>query len=236
MGDRQNRQSLLPGDRLHPLFRIVARKECVTDNYTLDITGAMEGSSGLSVPVGKVIRHTTSSADIADQFLLETKVSNARLFLHPPYIYSGAENIRENNAILRQVFSVDSVLSKNRSMSSLPTVFLIMPFLAVGGAEQIHLKIMQQLNREIRFVVITFEALDDELGLWQTRSPGNTICLHFARLRTPQPVPILMTYFIEKYQPNTIYIANGSSWIYDNLRLLKGITRISELLIKYMIQ
>jgi len=215
-------QSLLPGDRLHPLFRIVARKECVTDNYSLDISGAMEGYSGLPVPVGKVIRHTTSSADIADQFLLETKVSNARLFLHPPYIYSGAENIRENNAILRQVFSVDSVLSKNLSMSSLPTVFLIMPFLAVGGAEQIHLKIMQQLNREIRFVVITFEALDDELGTMADAFRQVTPFVYtLPDYAHPGQYQSLMTYFIEKYQPNTIYIANGSSWIYDNLSFLK---------------
>ena len=216
-------QSLLPGDRLHPLFRIVARKECVTDNYTLNISDALEGSLGFPVSIGKVISHTTSSADIADQFLLETKVSNAMLLLHTPYICSSAENIQENSAIFRQVYSVDSVMPRNLHKSSLPTVFLIMPFLAVGGAEQIHLKIMQQLSREIRFVVITFEALDDELGTMADAFRQVTPFVYtLPDYAHPDQYQSIMTYFIDKYQPDTIYIANGSCWIYDNLSFLKS--------------
>jgi glycosyltransferase involved in cell wall biosynthesis len=100
---------------------------------------------------------------------------------------------------------------------------LVMPFLAVGGAEQIALKVMHNLKDQIRFAVVSFEQLNPELG---------TTADAFRQV-TPFVYTIpdfmhgmlnmsFMNYLIERLNPHTLYIANGTTWIYDALEAIKA--------------
>ncbi len=60
--------------------------------------------------------------------------------------------------------SVDTVVQIEEDHSDKPTVLLVMPFLAIGGAERVALDMVRELHHEIRFIIVTFENYDPSLG------------------------------------------------------------------------
>jgi glycosyltransferase involved in cell wall biosynthesis len=97
-----------------------------------------------------------------------------------------------------------------------------MPFLAVGGAEKIALKVMQNLAGQVRFVVLTFDALNAALGsmvdAFRQVTPYVYTLPDFTQSQLNASV---LDYLIARFTPRTIYIANGSPWIYDALGEIK---------------
>lgn len=96
-----------------------------------------------------------------------------------------------------------------------------MPFLAVGGAERVALDAIRSLQHRIRFIVATTEPHPTELGSTEDdfralipdvfpASPGQEPAV--ARLRD----------LIDRFAPHSLYVANGSTPIYDALPEIKA--------------
>jgi glycosyltransferase involved in cell wall biosynthesis len=212
----------LPGDRLHPFFRMVIRKEYVQENYSLGLHTWLREMDGMPSIVGKVLTHTTQDAEVGEAFLLETQIGNVHAVLQGRHIIACLENGSQQTTAIQVLHTLESVLPPDTLPSDLPTVFVIMPFLAVGGAEQIHLKIMQILKERFRFVVVTFDELDHALGTTADAFRQVTPYVYtLPDFLNSALNPSFMTYLIHRFQPRTLYIANGSPWIYDGLAALR---------------
>jgi glycosyltransferase involved in cell wall biosynthesis len=172
--------------------------------------------------VGKVIPHTTSITEPDDAFILDTKIGDVDAVQRGRHILARARTDGEWEPSANILYTSDSVLPVTPEPSGDPTVFLIMPFLAVGGAEQLALHILSNLKDKIRFVVIALDELDPALGTLTDAFRNETPYVYSIpdfldlSLRTS-----FLWYLIEQYQPVTLYIANGAALIYDLLPEIK---------------
>jgi glycosyltransferase involved in cell wall biosynthesis len=220
---RQLEQGLLPGDETTPLMRQVVAKDCLRDGFALDFSPKMGADKNQPEIVGKLLVHTTNDHDIESLLPFRSRLPEVdhHLNRHEILVRSDADLPWKTTAHI--LHPLDTVIPATPEPGDLPTVIMVMPFLAVGGAEQIALKVMHSLKDQIRFAVVSFEELDPELG---------TTADAFRQV-TPYVYTIpdfmngilnmsFMNYLIERLNPQTLYIANGTMWIYDALEAIKA--------------
>jgi glycosyltransferase involved in cell wall biosynthesis len=100
---------------------------------------------------------------------------------------------------------------------------MIMPVLAVGGAEQVHLYMLEHLHESVRFVVVALEPHNMGVGTSADQFRRYTPYVYTTDDFLIHPLTYSwMQYLIERFQPETLYIANGANWIYDALSNLKS--------------
>jgi glycosyltransferase involved in cell wall biosynthesis/uncharacterized coiled-coil protein SlyX len=215
------RQGRLPGGPETPLLRQVVRKEHLNDDFSVSVEARLAGSEGAPAVLGKVIVHTTSRAETA------AVLRFGATFGEPPLRVEGRRILAPHaegvlGTASAPVYPVEAVMPLAAEPSPQPTVLVVMPFLAVGGAEQLALHILNSLKENIRFVILSVDELDPALGTlsdafrqltpWVYNTPD---------FLDPQLRPGFLWYLIERFRPDTLYIANGAGWIYDILPELK---------------
>jgi glycosyltransferase involved in cell wall biosynthesis len=212
------RQGFLPGSRAEPLLRQVVSKGLVGDDLAIDFSSSLDDGSSTPQVVGKVILHTTEVREVGQALPFDSRMP------------VGERKLLRNNILMRMdpgvpweyalqmLHPIESILSLAPEPSNLPTVILIQTYLAVGGAEQIALKIMQNLNGRLRFVVVAYEELDSELGTTADAFREVTPYVYTVPDFLNSALNYSFTkYLIDRFQPCTLYIANGTTWIYDAL-------------------
>ena len=226
-------QGRLPGNYQKPLFRMIVRKECVRDELHLDLASWKSNLDSISQPgqtllqrephltAGLIIYHMRNQEDQESGIPFETQASEP-IHLLDRFLFLEQPEQRRFEPLIQPLVPIQAVVPAQYSPSMLPTVFLIQPFLAVGGAEKIALKIMENLTDRVRFVVLTFEQLLPELGtsteLFRSITPYVYEVADFLPANLNQDV---IEYLIHQFDPNAIYIANGTPWIYEALSDLK---------------
>jgi glycosyltransferase involved in cell wall biosynthesis len=213
---------LLPGDDTLPLLRHIVRKDCVREDFSIDLSSWIREKDEFPITAGKIILQTTNERDTRETIPFKQHIPDVDSFLIGERILIRPQNEIPWELALQSLHPVESVLPFVAEPSDHPTVLLAIQFLAVGGAERLALHIIRNLNDRIRFVVLAVEGLDPTLG---------TTADDF-RLATPLTYTIpdfldyslnfsFLRYLIERYQPVTLYIANGSNWLYDSLGDIK---------------
>ncbi len=224
------RQGYLPGNANSPLLRQVWRKEYVRDDFSIDLSTWLGERRGFPGVAGKVIIHTTNLVDTESSLPFEQRLDGGDWALHGRYLLLRSKNELPWQSTAHTLCPVDTVLRANPnkvtpgSMESyeLPTVIMVMPFLAVGGAERLAINTIRYLKDKIRFVVVSLEPLDRSLGT--TADEFHQVAsatYQFADFLDAHLNFSLMSYLIEKYQPQALYIANGATWIYNALNEIK---------------
>jgi glycosyltransferase involved in cell wall biosynthesis len=213
------RAGSLPGSRQFPFLRQMVRKDCLDQRLNLNLSGKVESGNGQPVVVGKIIVHTSSQVDAPEVLPYNQDLAGLSVSLLGSYVlaYPFSKSLPAGS-IRHTVLELDTVLPKARTTSDLPVVLMFMPVLAMGGAETIHLNMMRYLQNKARFVVVTFETHDRSLG---------TTVEEFRKI-TPYVYTLpdyllhhlnfsMVRYLFDRFQPVTLYIANGANWIYDML-------------------
>jgi glycosyltransferase involved in cell wall biosynthesis len=109
-----------------------------------------------------------------------------------------------------------------------PTVLVALQYLAVGGAEQLTLNIMRELQDRVRFVVFSVDPLDLTQA---TLADAFRIVTPYVYtppdfLEPEQRLSFIVS-LIERFQPASLYIANGAEAIYAALaEIKKGYPRL----------
>jgi hypothetical protein len=160
------RNGWLPGNSGTPLLRQVVRRDCLKGELTLDLSQWIRMRKGFPSVAGRIVCHTTNNVDSPGSIPFES-----------PILIEGAEATVEGTDILLRArkewewktpFSgmrpIVSVLSDVELASPLPTVIMIHTYLAVGGAEKLHLNIIRELKNQVRFIVLGIDPLDRSLG------------------------------------------------------------------------
>ena len=228
-------QGGLPGDQSLPLLRLIVRKECVSQDpvdgqVVLDLRPwresrheSLEGGpklEGQRVVAGRVVTSMTSRVDLEGELPFEQRSLCTLLGHH--LVSAGSQVGLEIPPLAHLLFPLDQVMPHAPEPSHLPTVILVQPFLAVGGAEKIALKIIQNLAGQVRFVVLTFDEMDPHLGTmadeFRQATPFVYTLPDFADSRLNASA---LDYLVARFDPQAIYIHNGTPWIYDALGEIK---------------
>jgi glycosyltransferase involved in cell wall biosynthesis len=102
-----------------------------------------------------------------------------------------------------------------------PTIFVLQPFLSLGGAEILTAEIMKRLSARFRFVVITTEPLSVELGTTKDRYQAITPFIYdFSEMVDRSRYTSLFIQLVRAFNPKTLFVANGVSWFYDSINEL----------------
>jgi glycosyltransferase involved in cell wall biosynthesis len=216
------RSNQLPGDRMHPYFRQVIRRDCVRNDFSLDISSYLLDRKDMPIVAGKIIVHTTTYPDAAHPFPVETRLAETVEWkAKGNYILARYGSQIPWEPLTHVVHPVNTVISALPEPSNLPTIIICMSFLAVGGAERLALQLIRHLQDKARFIVVTLEGMDPALG---TTADEFHQTIPFVYTAADYLLPALnfsiLSYLIERFQADTFYIANGSNFIYDALGTL----------------
>ena len=191
-----------------PVFpsSVFVRRELLRGFWAADLT------RWESKVVGKVIPLPTPPSPFPS---LSFELHGKPLTVRWPYLLDAVTPVEDTQHHLHQVTDVvrSALVSDSR-----PVVLLVMPFLAVGGAERIALDVIRYLNEEILFVVVATDPRDEALG--STAEAFREVTPYVYVLSDYLAPPLRLSFFsylAEKFNPVTLYIANGSAWIYDQM-------------------
>ena len=198
---------------------IVARADCISAELALDLSGCVP-ADGAAV-VGKVLVHTTARPP-DDLPLADTPVVGAALDAVDTHLVARRRAADRGGPVPHLLRPVDAVLDLPPLPAAVPTVLVVFPFLALGGAERVALNWMRLLRQRVRFVVVTVEPHAAHLGTTADAFREITPFVYPAPDFLQHHLMFsLFAYLIRRFQPRTLYIANGSAWIYDALPTLK---------------
>jgi glycosyltransferase involved in cell wall biosynthesis len=210
-----------PRAGVRPLQGLIVRKDCLGEGFSLDLAPWVKNENAQAV-AGKVIRHISSRREGAETAPFDTIPGEIEVRLEGAYILARHRSNLPWQPMVHALKSMSAGLLPERSSSDLPTVLVVFPFLAVGGAEQIHLKVMQKLKERIRFAIVTYEPLDPTQGT--TADAFREITPYIYTLHEfmhPVHFASFTHSLVRRFEPKTLYIANGAVWIYDALGELK---------------
>lgn len=213
----------LPGKRTLLYLRQVIRKDCVRNDFSLDVTSCLSQRQDIPIVAGKIIVHTTAFPDTEASLPAETLLSETSEWSRKGnYILARSSSQIPWEPLEHVIHPVDTVIPISPEPSDLPTVIVFVPFLAVGGAERLVLQLINYLKVQVRFVVVTLDEMDAALGTTADFFHQAIPYVYTAADFLLSPLKFsLLKYLIERFQATTLYIANGSDFIYDSLSLLR---------------
>jgi len=209
----------MPGNLSLPLLRQVVRKENVREGFLIDWSSAVQRESTL---IGKIIIYPTNQVDQHLPFN-NTAISDVPICVQGNEILLDTSKLPYGRKAPRTLHPVNTIIPILAVPDNdQPTVLMVMPFLAVGGAERVALEVMHHLKGEIRFVIATVEEHEPSLGTTADAFRQITPYVYtIADWVSPDLRLSFIEYLIQRFHPTTLYIANGSQFIYDVLPFLK---------------
>lgn len=206
----------LPGNSQMPLLRQVVRRENVRGEFRIELSESTQERNAI---VGKIIVHPTSYKDKDYAVPFNSEVQGTILRLQGDKIMTYSPNPLAGKKESRVIYSVHTVVPIIPTIDDdKPTVFVVMPFLAVGGAERVALDVLYYLQKHIRFVVVTTEHHEPSLGTTVDEFRQITPYVYtLADWVSPALRLSCLEYLIQRFRPVTIYIANGSQFIYETM-------------------
>ncbi len=230
----------LPGRLDQPLLRLVIDKTCLTagtDNFHWDVSAWTESplanQSGFPWVAGRVIRHTCGEADEpgiltfsnrlpAGQWRRDGRGQRSSEGAHLLRRVGGDGSWPEISTVIHPVQRLSAATGLDGTPPGRPTVLVALQYLAVGGAEQLALNLIKELNNQVRFVVFSVDPMD--LSLPSLTDAFRQVTPY---VYTPpdflEPEQRFSFYIslIERFKPVSFYIANGAETMYADLSEIK---------------
>ncbi|AIQ65801.1 hypothetical protein PSTEL_24540 [Paenibacillus stellifer] len=98
-----------------------------------------------------------------------------------------------------------------------PTIIVLPVFMAVGGVERNTIEIMERLQKDYEFIVVTFESHRTEQGsLYYQIAELDIKYFDFAEITSFETYLYLLEGLKNVYQPDLVWICNSSPWTMDN--------------------
>lgn len=215
-------QGFLPGSSDSPLLRLVVDKAYVNDQLQLNLEPWLAAREGFPGIAARLILHTTRQPDQPEQLPFETPLSVQDFLLRDRYLLVRSQTEILWDSLPHKMVSPETALDFSPAPDTRPTVMIAQPFIAVGGAEQLALHIMENLKDKIRFVHVSCDELDASLGtLSDAFRQASPLIYNLPDFLYPEFRLAYLFDLIERYQPVAFYIHNGAAWLYDILPQLK---------------
>lgn len=205
----------LPCSPDFPLHRLVARTNLLTDGPSLDLSSSQQAGETESKAqvVGRVILHEASIVDPDDGVPAEPPAGQPLRLIGRHFVTGSSSGLP-----IHTIHPVDTVALPQPLPSDKPTVLLLIQFFAVGGAERVALDVIRALRDKVRFVAVSLDPHSDALGTTVDAFREQTPYVYSMADYLEPPLNVsFLHYLISRYQPQTLYVANGTNWIYDAL-------------------
>jgi glycosyltransferase involved in cell wall biosynthesis len=215
-------QGMLPGNENSPLLRQIVRKDCLHGEFQLDLSPWLQQRDGNPSVAGKIILHTTNDMDRIGSMPFTSSVGEWEFIVINHNILARSKSDSNWRAARLNLHPVGTVLPSFPLSLDIPHAIMIHPFLAVGGAEQIHLKVIQKLVHQLSFAIVTYEPHNPELGTSADSYREVTPLVYtLPDFIEPPLYWSFLAYLIMRINPQCLYIANGTPWIYDSIGEIK---------------
>lgn len=215
-------QGFLPGNSAAPLLRLVVDKTYVNEQLQLELEPWLAERQGFPGIAARLILHTTQQPDQPEQLPCEQPLGVPDYLLRDRYLLARSQTEILWDSLPHKMVSPETALDFPPAPDDRPTVMIAQPFIAVGGAEQLALHIMENLKDKIRFVHVTCDELDASLGtLSDAFRQASPLIYNLPDFLYPEFRLAYLCDLIERYQPVAFYIHNGAAWFYDILPQLK---------------
>jgi glycosyltransferase involved in cell wall biosynthesis len=136
-----------------------------------------------------------------------------------PYVFSAA--VRPGSHEIG-ISPFETTLVEPPDTDPRPTVLVLMPFLAIGGAEKLTLDVMRELGERFRFVVVTLVSHDPVLG--DCIAEFRKLIPHvytLGELLPPQLFFSALSHVIRSLDVRTLFNANGTTFFFEALSSIR---------------
>lgn len=216
-------KGMLPGTQDMPLLRMVVARNILRHDFTLDLEKWSASRDGFAYTAGRVIEHLALPADSSETLPCQASLPEMdRLVADRDLLVRTRQELPWTVRVL-VLHPVETVLPELPALpDERPTVLLLLQYLAVGGAEQLHLNLIKNLKDEIRFVVITVDEHNWALGTLAQAFRQETPFVYTLPQFVDRSVQLsYLEAIIRRFDPVSLYIGNGADWIYDQLGRIK---------------
>lgn len=203
-----------PGSAEAPFFRQVVAKEAIGDDFKLSFAG----NSNNGFVAGKILYIETNQSDNIQTWPFAPAQTGFEFVIEDPWVLGKRINVADPFPVRLGIRPVETVFMPEVQKSDKPVIFVLIQFLAVGGAERLLLKLIEGMQDRFTFVVVSMER--QALHLGTTADGFRKLTPYVYSLANYLSTPSYfseVSYLINRFQPVTIYIHNGSNWIYDAL-------------------
>ena len=208
----------LPGSSESPLLRQLVAKEFVGSDLQLDLSNCTADA----FVVGKFIQYETSQPDAYPPTPFQAVRTGYNFIVDGSWILGVRPEKNELLPVQHTIHPVDTILPRFLVKSSKPVILVLIQFMAVGGAERLLLKLVEYLSEEFTFVIVGTERQASNLGTSADNFRKITPYVYsLAEFLNPALNFSFLVHMVRSFQPEALYIANGSVWIYDALSELK---------------
>jgi glycosyltransferase involved in cell wall biosynthesis len=199
---------------------VVARAECLDDDLVFS-TDRIPSRGGTGHVAGRLLMHPSQAGMLGPSGWTGT-LASSRWRLSPSDRRVVAQEVGTAGAIAHVLRPLDTVLPVEPIRGTSPRVLVVFPFIAVGGAERLTLDVLTRLRPCHEFVVVALEPCDPSLGSMVTEYRALTPHVYVL----PDLLPVALnfsavSYLIRRYAVETLFVANGSNWIYDAASALR---------------
>jgi glycosyltransferase involved in cell wall biosynthesis len=130
-----------------------------------------------------------------------------------------------NNNLLNRTLKinpVDLLLQPIKVKLAKPVLFIHLPFLAIGGAEKLTFDLLKEISDVYSLVLFTTDGYAPNTGVMtQDFRDLGVIVYDCMESLVPQLAFSMFSYLVRKYEPLTLFVANGSNFFYENLESIK---------------
>ncbi len=208
----------IPAHTQFPWAHIVAHREAIKEEGHLDLGFCCQTPARADRVVGKIL-FRPEGPGTEEHYVGTLEIAGASVHLEGQYLYVLSSTRQDMDTWpVHPLYLVDTVLPWATESADKPTIFMVFPFLALGGAERVHLYMLRELQHDARFVVISLEPHMGGIGTTIENFRQYTPYVYTAGDFLSHP--LLFSWFtglIDRFQPQMLYIANGCHWIYDAL-------------------
>ena len=107
-----------------------------------------------------------------------------------------------------------------------PRICILPTFIAIGGVERVMIEIMQRLQDQFEFVIVCTERLPRAFGSWHSPALPHALAVYDLPEVLPQQAFAQAFRLIKHaYEPDLVFIMNGSPWQCDNALAIRTIFR-----------
>lgn len=205
---------LLPGGPQAPLLRQVARKDCIGGDLRIDLSGY----DAEAFAAGKFVLNETAQPDALQDWPYQPAPAGFELVVDGQWILGCREGKKDRLPVQHVIHPADTVLPATALEGSKPVILVLIQFMAVGGAERLHLELFDHMKDEFTFVIAGMERQASSLGTTADNFRKVTPYVYsLAAFLNPALNYSFLVHLIQRFQPKALYIPQGSTWIYQSL-------------------
>jgi glycosyltransferase involved in cell wall biosynthesis len=206
----------MPGTDVNQWPLTVARAEALDESLAFAIDRIPRRPQGAHVAGRLLLHHPIPALAGANDWSHQVASAEYAIAYHEHYLLVRAGTQSDWGQVPLVLHPIDSVVRATSAPAKHPRALVLFPFIAVGGAEQLTLDVLMRLRDRFELLIATVEPKDPSIGSMVGEYQRLTPHVYVLPELLPHHLNFsALSYLIEGYGIETVFVANGANWIYD---------------------